>query len=201
MDNQVIREPQQKRSIEKKNKIIEAGTQLFTEKGYHNTNTAEIAAKAGVATGTVYSYFKDKKAILMEVLGYYLESLMQPLYNFSNIETITYGFKKTIEKLFEISLEMHRKDKKLHEELMALSATDKDVGDFFHKFEEDCVIKFAEILKSLGFEIENLNEKIHIAYNMLESYCHEETFHKHRFLNYEAMRKEIVNMIVSMFNS
>ena len=200
MDNQIIREPQQKRSIEKKNRIIEAGTQLFTEKGYHNTNTAEIAAKAGVDTGTVYSYLIDKKTFLMEVLDFYIESLMQPLYNFSNIETITSEFEKTIEKLIDISVDMHHKDKKLHEELMALSATDKDVGDFFHRFEEDCVIKFAEILKSLGFEIENLNEKIHIAYNMLESYCHEETFHKHRFLNYEVMKKEIVTIISNLFS-
>ena len=38
MKNQV-REPQQERSIEKKNKIIEAGYELFSETGYYGTNT------------------------------------------------------------------------------------------------------------------------------------------------------------------
>ena len=57
------RNPQQKRSIDKKNRIIEAGFELFKEQGYYNTNTTEIADKAGVSTGTVYSYFKDKKDI------------------------------------------------------------------------------------------------------------------------------------------
>ena len=38
-----VREPRQERSIEKKNKIIRAGYELFSEVGYYNTNTAEIA--------------------------------------------------------------------------------------------------------------------------------------------------------------
>ena len=38
-----IRIPTQKRSIEKRNKIIEKGFELICEKGYYNTNTAEIA--------------------------------------------------------------------------------------------------------------------------------------------------------------
>lgn len=43
MGNSEIREPIQKRSIEKKEKIIQAGFELICEKGYYNTNTAEIA--------------------------------------------------------------------------------------------------------------------------------------------------------------
>ena len=43
-----IREPRQKRSIEKKNKIIKAGIELILENGYHSTTTADIAKKAGV---------------------------------------------------------------------------------------------------------------------------------------------------------
>ena len=41
-----VREPRQERSIEKKNKIITAGYELFSEVGYYGTNTAEIAKKA-----------------------------------------------------------------------------------------------------------------------------------------------------------
>ena len=44
----LVREPRQERSIEKKNRIIDAGYELFSEVGYYGTNTAEIAKKAGV---------------------------------------------------------------------------------------------------------------------------------------------------------
>ena len=43
MSEYEIRKPIQKRSIEKKEKIIESGFELICEKGYYNTNTAEIA--------------------------------------------------------------------------------------------------------------------------------------------------------------
>ena len=46
MSSNEIREPIQKRSIEKKEKIIEAGFELICKKGYYNTNTAEIAKSA-----------------------------------------------------------------------------------------------------------------------------------------------------------
>ena len=64
----VVRTPKQQRSIDKKNRIITAGYTLFAQKGYYNTNTAEIAKEAGVSTGIVYGYFHDKRDILVEVL-------------------------------------------------------------------------------------------------------------------------------------
>ena len=61
-----VRIPIQKRSIEKKQKILTAGFDLFCEKGYYKTNTAEIAKYAGVSTGALYSYFEDKRQIFIE---------------------------------------------------------------------------------------------------------------------------------------
>ena len=37
---------------------------LFSEQGYDKTSTSDIAKKAGVAEGTVYKQFKNKKALL-----------------------------------------------------------------------------------------------------------------------------------------
>ncbi|MBF2595554.1 TetR/AcrR family transcriptional regulator, partial [Listeria welshimeri] len=58
-----VRTPIQKRSLEKKQKIINAGFELFCEKGYYQTSTNEICKRAGVSTGALYSYFTDKKDI------------------------------------------------------------------------------------------------------------------------------------------
>lgn len=46
MPTNEIRIPKQKRSIEKKDAIIVASYELFCEKGYYKTNTAEIAKAA-----------------------------------------------------------------------------------------------------------------------------------------------------------
>lgn len=66
-----VRKPQQKRSIEKKEKILNAGYRLFDDKGYYKTSTPEIAEEAGVSIGCLYSYFKDKHEIFLEVYDRY----------------------------------------------------------------------------------------------------------------------------------
>jgi AcrR family transcriptional regulator len=68
-----VRIPQQQRGIQTKNQIIEAAMKLFSEKGFHATNSKEIAKEAGVATGCFYSYFTDKKAVFCAALQIYLD--------------------------------------------------------------------------------------------------------------------------------
>ena len=74
------RVPIQKRSIEKKQKILDAGFALFCEKGYYRTNTTEIAKCAGVSTGALYSYFKDKREVYIAALDSYLDRLSDNLF-------------------------------------------------------------------------------------------------------------------------
>ena len=87
-----IHEPKQKRSIEKKEKIIHAGFELICQKGYYNTNTAEIAKVAGVSTGIVYQYFKDKHDILIEGIRLYANSLFYPMLFIANENIISLIF-------------------------------------------------------------------------------------------------------------
>ena len=86
MSESEIREPIQKRSIETKEKIIEAGFELICNDGYYKTNTSKIAKKAGVSTGIVYQYFKDKKDILLSGLDKYADDIFYPMLNMSNIK-------------------------------------------------------------------------------------------------------------------
>jgi len=47
----------------KRQAIIEAARNIFALKGYEDTTIAEIAEEAGVAVGTVYLYFRNKREI------------------------------------------------------------------------------------------------------------------------------------------
>lgn len=48
-------------------KILRAAQRLFARKGYEGTTTRDLAAAAGVAEGTLFRHFSNKKAILIEV--------------------------------------------------------------------------------------------------------------------------------------
>ncbi|MEW9677629.1 TetR/AcrR family transcriptional regulator [Lentibacillus sp. L22] len=65
------RVPKQNRSIQNRDKILKAGLKLFSEKGYYDTTTNEIAKVAGVSIGSLYSYFNDKDAIFLSILDNY----------------------------------------------------------------------------------------------------------------------------------
>ncbi len=48
-------------------RLIRAALELFTSRGYHDTTTAQIAKKAGVAEGTIYRHFPSKQQLLNEL--------------------------------------------------------------------------------------------------------------------------------------
>jgi AcrR family transcriptional regulator len=48
-------------------KILQAAQKLFARNGYDGTTTKELAEKAGIAEGTLFRHFTNKKAILVAV--------------------------------------------------------------------------------------------------------------------------------------
>jgi len=69
--------PQQKRSLEKRARLKEAGLALFGEKGYESTSVDEIARRAKLAVGTFYQHFRSKRQLLLALMDELLEKLSQ----------------------------------------------------------------------------------------------------------------------------
>ncbi|WP_045515724.1 TetR/AcrR family transcriptional regulator [Neobacillus niacini] len=70
--------PKQERAQLKRDLLLKSGHELFVTNGYEHTTAKEIAAHAGVATGTFYRYFSDKRQLLMSLLENQIEMLMPP---------------------------------------------------------------------------------------------------------------------------
>jgi AcrR family transcriptional regulator len=52
---------------ETRRRILKSAMRLFAKKGFDSTTTKELAEDAGVAEGTLFRHFTNKKAILVEV--------------------------------------------------------------------------------------------------------------------------------------
>jgi AcrR family transcriptional regulator len=63
-----VRIPQQARSRRTRERILAAAVAAFEEGGYDETTTSAIARRAGLGVGTLYGYFPDKRALLLEIL-------------------------------------------------------------------------------------------------------------------------------------
>lgn len=49
-------------------RIIDSAGQLFAERPYHEVRMDDIAARAGVAKGTLYLHFRDKEALYLALI-------------------------------------------------------------------------------------------------------------------------------------
>lgn len=70
-----VRVPQQRRSRRTREAVLRAAAACFEESGYDETTTAMIARRAGISVGSVYSYFRDKREILIELLEIHLSEV------------------------------------------------------------------------------------------------------------------------------
>lgn len=57
--------------------------------------------------------------------------------------------------------------------------------------------QISELLIESGFDKTHIEEKVHIFTNMIDNYCHEVVYHKHKDLDYDIMKEEILNIIVN----
>lgn len=189
--------PTQKRSVEKRKRIIEKGFELMCNKGFYNTNTNEIARYADVSTGIIYQYFKDKKEIFLEGVKNYSDQILFPALNALEGEAITPDrFEALISMLIDNFIKTHTISKKAHEELMAMSHLDEDVAAVFKQYEFMMTQKFVELLQKNHVIIANANEKIHILCSMVDQFCHEIVYHQHKELDYDIMKDFVVHVIV-----
>jgi len=53
---------------ERRAQILSVAREVFAKRGYHQTTIDDIVAQAGVARGTFYLYFEDKRAVFSDLI-------------------------------------------------------------------------------------------------------------------------------------
>ena len=64
---------------ERRGQIVKAAAKLFSERGYYTTTIQEIAREAGISTGLVYQYVRDKDDVLLLALKLVLDTYEQEI--------------------------------------------------------------------------------------------------------------------------
>ena len=145
--------PVQKRSIETREKITNAAWTLFAEKGYFKTSTHDLAERAGVATGSFYGYFNNKKEVAIEIIRrFYKEASEKALSNFriqigdSVTENLETG-RKLVRFIIQSLKESHTINPMLHREATALINLDEEVRKINHEEEQKVVALIVAFLR------------------------------------------------------
>ena len=80
-------------------KILDAATNVFSEKGFDGARVDEVAARAKVNKAMLYYYFESKEKLLEEIINMYREETRGVIGNFS--KNIDWNDEEYTDKLFQ----------------------------------------------------------------------------------------------------
>lgn len=65
-----------RQKLERERRIVKAAENLFARRGYAEVAMEDVAARAGLAVGTIYNYFPSKSTLLLAIVRSETESLL-----------------------------------------------------------------------------------------------------------------------------
>jgi len=174
-----LRTPKQQRGIKTKQRIVKTALRLFARKGIHGTNSTEIAKKAGVSIGSFYSYFKNKRVLLLEVLEDYVEqhyrTIWKKLDDFDEDSLVREKIKTIVDSVFDaydISPDFHR-------QTHALRYTDPDIKRIYDREREREVDRIRHLLEKNADSLKNITDSraaAMVIHNAVENVAHTAKF-------------------------
>ena len=199
MEKKNVRVPKQKRSIAKKEQIIEAARRVFNRDGFFGATTDEIAKEAGVSVGSIYSYFTDKKDILLACCHLFGKGLTEDICEEIGNLSDTGDIQETVRRTIEILTKSHSGQSLLyHDEVMSLRYRDDDVKKYFIDIQETMMDAVTNAMESKGYAFQYPEEQTFLLFQMLDSIVDELVFGQKSNINHDILIRQCIQLIVSM---
>jgi AcrR family transcriptional regulator len=168
-------QPKQKRADEKKTRILDAALTLFSTKGYHGTTAKAIAAEAGVATGSFYRYFRDKKAAFLAVYQLMGEEFGGRVFEYGQrMRQEGQSERDILMSMVGYAVAAHRRHRDFHREVLAMQIMDPDVAALTGKREarvRSDLLAFLEPMRD-SYRPEDLEAAVELIYYSIEEVAH-----------------------------
>lgn len=94
-----------------KQKIMEVAIEIFHESGTKGLSIKELTKRAGIAQGSFYNFWKDKDALIMDVMQYRLAQKLE-IAKQSFDESLENPVKFLVDIIYEHSIDLKEKYKK-----------------------------------------------------------------------------------------
>lgn len=120
--------PRQDRSRRTVDRILDAATRIFDEQGYTGTSTNDIADEADVSIGSLYQYFPNKDAILVELTRRHIEQATRGLADVLQQVDPANGFDHILRVVVDFLVEQHQHDR-LHVLVAHTAPRTQEIGE------------------------------------------------------------------------
>ncbi len=135
--------------------ILDAATHLFSKKNFSKIGMRDIAEEAGISPASIYRYFPNRDAILLEVLGQEinkerLRQLQRLEQGINSIEEFAFGI---VDFFFDKEATLH-----MLAHFLLNEKVDENVFKKYRLNQKFFLEHFACLLKKIGINIDKLEE-------------------------------------------
>ncbi len=162
---QLRKKPQQERSIQRLEAILEAAIALFLEKGVAETTMSEIALRAGISIGSLYQFFPQKAAVIKALHDRFAAQLQGFISQiFVGVQTLEEAADRAAESLTELHAIFRQE--RIYLSLWQAIVTNRDLSNLSGDFHQHIIALFYRDLSHLipqsDFERFRVNLKLMI---------------------------------------
>lgn len=127
----------QTRAHETRQRILDAAARVFASHGYAAGTTNRIAAAADISIGSLYQYFPNKDAILVELVRRHVtEGVAAVSEQLAVLRSASASLPARIGALVDAALSTHTDDPRLHQVLFEEAPRPRELLDELHAIEE-----------------------------------------------------------------
>jgi TetR/AcrR family transcriptional regulator, fatty acid metabolism regulator protein len=128
---------------EKYQRILDAAVEVIAERGYFNSPVSAIAARAGVADGTVYLYFKSKDDVLRTAIDTMFERFFTRIVE--RFETLT-DPREQLAYIAEAHLETGAQNRSL---AILMQTEVRQSAKFIEEFSRHHLVKYIGVVREV----------------------------------------------------
>jgi len=135
--------------------ILEAATHLFSTQNFSDIGMRDIAEEAGISPASIYRYFPNRDAILLEVLGQNINEgrirqLKRLEHGANSLEEFALGI---VDFFFDKEATLH-----MLAHFLLNEKVDEQILNQFKLTQKFFLEHFANLLKNIGISIDNIQE-------------------------------------------
>lgn len=209
-----LRVPSQNRGMQTREKIIIAGLELFSERGYHSTNSKEIAARADASIGSFYAYFKDKRELFIEAFRYYAHLIENELFltvntgesadddlnvwgNLIKDFTVCKDNGEKLKIIITNLIKTHNYYPGFSREITVMRLLDTDIKKIIDDHEKSDIKNLTDVIKLISADIRIRDAEVaaYIIFRSLETIIHETRFKPEMADKQDRIINEMTDMI------
>jgi AcrR family transcriptional regulator len=140
------KQPGQQRAVETRQRLLEAAARVFSQYGYAAGTTNRIAEAAGHSIGSLYQYFPNKDAILVELATTHARDGIAAIERHLNGAPLPDSLEDKLRLFVRAAIDNHRDDPALHRVLFEQAPRPPALLDYLHAAEQQAITTATELL-------------------------------------------------------